>query len=127
MAQTPRNAINWFEIPVQDIERAQRFYEALLDTPLQRMDMGDYKMVMLPADDGGVSGCLSLGEDCTPSANSGTTVYINAEPSLDAMISRVENAGGKVTIPRTEIDGGHGFFAHILDSEGNRIGLHAMQ
>lgn len=126
MAQTQRSAINWFEIPTRDIERAQKFYEAILEMPIPRNDMGEYKMAMFPAEAPGVSGCLAQGEGSIPGVEGGTVVYLNAEPSLDAVISRVERAGGKIAIPRTEIDGGHGFFAHIIDPEGNRVGLHAM-
>lgn len=126
MAQTQRNAINWFEIPTRDIERAKQFYEAVLEMPLARNDMGEYKMAMFPAEQPGVSGCLAQGEGAVPGVEGGTIVYLNAEPSLDTVLSRVERAGGKIAIPRTEIDGGHGFFAHIIDPEGNRVGLHAM-
>ena len=126
MAQTQRSAVNWFEIPTRDIERAQKFYEAILEMPIPRNDMGGYKMAMFPAEAPGVSGCLAQGEGSIPGVEGGTVVYLNAEPSLDAVISRVERAGGKIAIARTEIDGGHGFFAHIIDPEGNRVGLHAM-
>ena len=125
--QTQRNAVNWFEIPTRDIDRAKQFYEAMLEAPLQRSDMGEYKMAMFPSDPSqGVGGCLAQGEGAVPGVEGGTVVYLNAEPSLDAVLSRVERAGGKIAIPRTEIGGGHGYFAHILDPEGNRVGLHAM-
>lgn len=126
MAQTQRSAINWFEIPTRDIERAQKFYEAILEMPVPRSDMGEYKMAMFTAEAPAVGGCLAQGEGAIPGVEGGTVVYLNAEPSLDAVLSRVERAGGKIAIPRTEIDGGHGFFAHIIDPEGNRVGLHAM-
>jgi len=125
--QAPRNAINWFEIPTRNIDRSKQFYEAILEMPLARNDMGDYKMAIFPSDpQHGAGGCLAQGEGAVPGVEGGTMIYLNAEPSLDAVLSRVERAGGKIAIPRTEIGGDHGFFAHILDPEGNRVGLHAM-
>ncbi|UZG44085.1 VOC family protein [Caldimonas thermodepolymerans] len=126
MAQTQGSAINWFEIPTRDIERAQRFYEAILETRLARNDMGGYRMAMFPAEPPGVGGCLVQGETAIPGAQGGTIVYLNAEPSLDAVLARVERAGGRIVVPRTEIEGGHGFFAIIADPEHNHVGLHAM-
>ena len=60
-------------------------------------------------------------------AASGTTVYLDASPSLDAALTRATAAGGRVVLPRTELPEGMGCFAHIIDTEGNRVGLHAMR
>ena len=54
-------------------------------------------------------------------------MYLNAEPSLDAALERAVAAGGKVAMPRVDLPDGMGCFAHLLDTEGNRIGLHAMK
>jgi predicted enzyme related to lactoylglutathione lyase len=54
-------------------------------------------------------------------------VYLNAEPSIDAALERVRKAGGEIVLPKTALPPGLGFFAHVLDSEGNRIGFHAQQ
>jgi len=61
-----------------------------------------------------------------PSAN-GTLVYLNGDPDLQPILSRVPGAGGKVLLEKTDIGGGLGFMAHILDSEGNRVALHSMR
>lgn len=117
-----RNALNWFEIPVTDIERAARFYGQILDVEMSPFPAGQgYVMSMFP-DDGGVGGGLVSGEGYTPSA-SGAVVYLNCNPSLDAVLARVEAAGGQIQMPKTDI-GENGFIAFILDTEGNRIGLH---
>ncbi|WP_280153602.1 VOC family protein [Piscinibacter sp. XHJ-5] len=123
MTQTaPRHAINWFEIPVRNLGRAQQFYETVLAAPLRREDMGGSTMAVFGYDDGGgVGGCLVEG---APAAQ-GTLVYLNAAPSLDAALARVQAAGGRIATPRTELPGDMGAFAHIVDTEGNRIGLHA--
>jgi predicted enzyme related to lactoylglutathione lyase len=125
MAQaTLRNAIDWFEIPVRDLDRAQRFYEALLGAPLRREQMGDATLAVFTYDEHGVGGCLFAGGDLGPAAQ-GTIVYLNAAPSLDAVLARVERAGGRIATPTVQLPGDMGAFAHILDTEGNRVGLHA--
>lgn len=118
-----RNTLNWFEIPVTDMARAARFYGEIFGVEMNTGPAGGegYAMSMFP-EGGGVGGALVSGEGYVPSA-SGTQVYLNCNPSLDAVLARVEAAGGQIIVPKTDI-GENGFFAFILDSEGNRIGLH---
>lgn len=121
-----RHAITWFEIPTRDLARAQAFYERVLATSLKRETMGSEQMAMFPADQEGVGGCLNLGaEQVAPSA-SGTRVYLDASPSIDAALERVAAAGGRITTPKVALPPGMGFFAHIADTEGNIVGLHAL-
>ena len=120
-----RNALNWFEIPATDMERAVRFYERIFQVKMNTSPAGGegYLMSMFP--DGGmegVGGALVSGEGYVPSAT-GTLVYLNCNPSLSAVLGRVEAAGGQIIVPMTDI-GENGFFAFIIDSEGNRVGLH---
>lgn len=82
------NALDWFEIPLQDLDRAQAFYEALLGTPLRREALGPRTLAVLPYAEGTVG-------------------------------------GAEVVQPRVDLPDGMGAFVHVLDSEGNRIGLHA--
>jgi predicted enzyme related to lactoylglutathione lyase len=124
MAKTGvRSAINWFEIPVRDMDRAQRFYEALFDAPLRREEMGGQTLAVFGYEEPGTGGCLIAGQ-LQPSAD-GTIVYLNAVPSLDAVLARVERAGGRIATPKVQLPGDMGAFAHIVDSEGNRVGLHS--
>lgn len=126
MAQhTQHHAVNWFEIAVKDIGRAQAFYEKLLAAKLHRENLGDQTMALFPYDDGAVGGCLLAGAGVEPST-SGTVIYLNAKPSLDAVLARVEAAGGRITTPKVQLPGDMGVFAHITDTEGNRVGLHAL-
>jgi uncharacterized protein len=121
------NAINWFEIPVRDIERAQAFYEKMLGKSLRRETMSSCSVLaVIPYDQPGVGGALLAGREAPQPAAQGTLVYLNAEPSLDAAIERAVSAGGRVAMPRVELPDGMGCFAHVLDTEGNRVGLHAM-
>jgi hypothetical protein len=118
-----RNALNWFEIPVTDMGRAMKFYGDVLDiTFTPGPGMGNGEMAMFP-DEGGVGGALLRSEGWTPGVT-GSVIYLNCGNDLDAPLGRVEAAGGKVVWPKTDI-GENGTFAFILDTEGNRIGLHS--
>jgi predicted enzyme related to lactoylglutathione lyase len=120
-----RDSITWFEIPSRDLDRAQRFYEAVLATPLRRERIGEAVLAVFPYADGGVSGCLHQGPGTPAPGSRGTLVYLDASPSLDAALARAGAAGGQVVTPKTALPPGMGFFAHIEDIEGNRVGLHA--
>ena len=124
MATAP-NAINWFEIPVTDFARAKAFYEALLGRPIETMNMGPSTMGFLSTSQDGVGGAIVHGDGTAPS-KSGTLVYLNGGDDLSPMLARVASAGGSVAVPKTDIGSGFGFFAHLIDTEGNRVGLHSM-
>ena len=119
-----RDAITWFEIPAQNLDRAQSFYEQLLGATLRRESMGGPPMAVFPAEEGGATGCLMAMEDA-PSGH-GTLVYLDAGPTLDATLARATALGARIATPRTALPPGLGFFAHIVDCEGNRVGLHAL-
>jgi len=121
MSKFVNNAITWFEIPTADLERATKFYETVLD--VQLIPYGDANKVF-PRGEEGVSGCLVYREVSKPSTD-GTTVFLNADGKLDVSVKRAEELGAKITVPRTEIPGGFGFFACLIDSEGNHVGLHS--
>ncbi len=120
------NALNWFEIPVKNFEKAKKFYETVLNAKLEEMEMPGGKYAMLPFDQeaGHVGGGLMQSEGFEPS-NKGTVVYLNAMPDLSDALSRVEAAGGKIIVPKMAI-GPNGFMAHFIDTEGNRVALHSM-
>ena len=124
---TPSFPIAWFEIPVRQLDRAQRFYETLLATKLRREAMGPETTLAIFGDmNASVGGCLLAGAATPEPALNGTLVYLNAEPSLDAVLARVEAAGGRISTPKVQLPDGMGVFAHIVDTEGNRVGLHAL-
>jgi len=122
------SAISWFEIGTTDLSRATTFYENIFGITLIPMDMDNIKMRMFPIEDmdNGVGGALvdSAGFH-KPSATDGPLIYLNANPDLQQVLDKVENAGGKIILPKTEITPEYGFMAVILDTEGNRIGLHS--
>ena len=120
-------AINWFEIPVADIDRAQAFYEAVLGQALRREAMGPQTLAVLPYAEPAVGGALIAGAHIPPPSASGTVVYLNVNPDLQAAVGRALAAGAQLLTPRVDLPDGMGSFVHVLDVEGNRIGLHAQR
>jgi len=126
--ETFKNAISWFEIPVSDFGRAKTFYQKIFDFEMPEMEMGPVRMGTLlhDQDGGGVGGAICFGEGYKPSGHDGPKVYLNAGNDLNTVLGRVEGAGGKLLVPKTEIAPGMGHFAFFNDSEGNVIGLYSM-
>lgn len=116
------NAINWFEIPAQDFERAVAFYTALTGSELYREVFQGIPNAFFPADQGAVGGAIIHDPKVKPSEN-GAVIYLNAGNDIDAMLARVVPAGGQVITGKTPIPP-QGFIAYIRDTEGNKIGLH---
>jgi hypothetical protein len=124
-----KNAISWFEIPTLNLDAAQSFYEAVLARPMRREAMGPSQGAVFAYDQeaDGVGGALMMGPTAPQVASGGTLVYLDASPSLDAALARAQAAGGEVALGRTALPEGMGFFAHLRDLDGNRVGLHALQ
>jgi len=116
------SAINWFEIPARDFERAADFYDTILGTKTRREVFSDVPNAILRYDQGGVGGAIIHAPQMQPTQN-GVLVYLNAWGNLDGVLKRVEAAGGKVIMPKQSI-GPMGFIAVFEDTEGNHVGLH---
>ena len=121
------NSLNWFEIPAKDINRAKTFYENIFG--MQMDDMGEMmgmKMVGFPSDpmSGKASGALVQSDMHVPSTT-GAVIYLNANPNIQTVIDRIESAGGKVSMPKTQISPEIGYMAFFQDTEGNSMALHA--
>ena len=121
------NSLNWFEVPAIDIARAKKFYETIFN--IQMMDMPEMmgmKMAGFPAEmgSGKANGALAQSPMHKPSMD-GCVIYLNANPDIDAVINRIEGAGGKIAMPKTAIGKDIGSMAFFIDTEGNKIGLHA--
>ncbi len=120
------HALNWFEIPVADLERAKKFYEAIFDMEMGTMEMPDQKMYTFPYEPGSSTVSGALVEDANAiSKMDGVTLYLNANPNIDKVIDRIEGAGGKILIAKTQISPEIGYMCFFNDSEGNRMALHA--
>ena len=121
------NIAVWFELPASNFERAITFYQGILDTEVDVMEMAGLKQGLLPHDDTSkVSGAIVHGMDYKPSTE-GSVVYLNGGDDLAEVLSKVEPAGGKVLMPKTHLGDEIGYIAQFVDSEGNRIGLHSMK
>ena len=123
------NAISWFEIPATELDRAQKFYETIFGISMIPMDMENIKMRMFPLDDmmtqvGGA--VVDSGGFHKPSATDGPLVYLNANPDVQNVLNKVVTAGGSIMVPKTQISPEYGYMAVIVDTEGNRIGLHSI-
>ena len=124
-----QHALNWFEIPVADFDRAKKFYETIFAYQMPESMMGPARMgfFLYDVQNGGRGGAIVHNPDFySPSAN-GSLIYLNCEPDLQPILDRVTNAGGTVLENKTEIGQNLGFWALILDSEGNRVALHSMK
>lgn len=121
------NAVNWFEIPATDFERAKKFYAEVLQLEITDVPMPQGKYAVFPMDNDstGASGGIMQMEGQNPSAE-GPTIYFYGGEDLSVPLARVEPAGGKIIIPKTSI-GENGFFAQFIDTEGNRLALHSMK
>jgi predicted enzyme related to lactoylglutathione lyase len=119
-----RHQVVWFDIPVRDLDRALRFYSAVLGAELKKQQAGPgVSIAMLPQADGFVSGCLLQNADAKPS-ESGPLLYLNTQGRLDEAIKAVEQHNGRVLSAKHSI-APFGFRAIVLDSEGNRLALHS--
>ena len=123
------NAISWFEIPTHDIDRAANFYEAIFNVSLIPLDLQQLKMRMFPVEDPGkgVGGALCCNKEFyKPSATDGPLIYLNGNPDVQNILDKVEPAGGKIVVPKTQISPEYGYMAVFIDTEGNRVALHSI-
>lgn len=123
-----KNAVNWFEIPVTNYERAKEFYNHVMGVEIMDYHMPDknIKYGVFPYDrvSQGIGGAIMQMDDMNPSMD-GSTIYLNGGDDLNESLNKVEKAGGKILIPKTDIQE-NGFFAQFIDTEGNRVALHSM-
>ena len=120
------NAVNWFEIPVVNFERAVAFYEQILAArlPLDASFPG-MRMACLPYQEPGVGGCLLEFAQARPHAD-GVRIYLNVGDDLGPVLDRVAAAGGQVIMSKTLVREDIGYIGMFSDSEGNVVGLHSM-
>ena len=123
------NALNWFEIPVSDFERGKKFYETIFDYQMPENMMGNVRMGFFLYDfqNGKIGGAICKSEMHKPSPE-GSLIYLNCQPDLQVVLTKVEAAGGNIINQKTKISESQnlGFWALIVDSEGNRVALHSM-
>lgn len=123
-----KNAISWFEIPTSDLTRATKFYESIFNITLFAMDTPNLKMRLFPVDEpsSGIGGALVYAEGFyVPCSTQGPMLYLNASPDVQIVLDRIEDAGGKIVVPKTQISPEYGYMAVFTDTEGNRMALHS--
>lgn len=121
-----KHLVNWIEIPVTDMERAKHFYSVILDMSMEEMTMGDLTYAFLVCEDQYNCGALVQGDAYVPSSV-GIVVYLNGGEDLDLILSKVNSAGGNVTLPKTFLSDMAGYVGMFIDTEGNRIGVQSMK
>lgn len=121
-----KNAVSWIEIPADNLQRSQSFYQALFEIEMQPMTLGNgLKMALFPVEEGGIGGALCEYEDFYHPGHEGPLVYLSADPDLQPVLDRVEENGGKIVVSKTQISEEYGFMAVFEDCAGNRIALHS--
>ncbi|TAI49128.1 VOC family protein [Flagellimonas allohymeniacidonis] len=121
------NMVGWFEIPVEDMDRAKKFYDAIFEINIQVQDFGGVLMGWFPWAEGkpGAAGSLIHEKNFyRPSNKDGILIYFSSE-DVQNELDRVEASGGKILKPKTQISPEVGYSGLFLDTEGNRIALHS--
>jgi predicted enzyme related to lactoylglutathione lyase len=118
------NSLNWFEIPVTNMERATQFYSTAFDIEMSSMPVPDMEMAVFPSMPPHSGGALVKSDMHKPSL-SGSFIYLNGNPDLQRVLDKVPQAGGTIKMPKTNIGGDNGFMAFFEDSEGNMVGVHS--
>jgi predicted enzyme related to lactoylglutathione lyase len=122
---THKYPINWFEIPAIDFDRAVKFYSTIYEKELPITHMNGSDMAFFSNEPLEVSGVIIKGEGAEPSAK-GVLLYLNGGDDLNVPLSKVEEAGGTIILPKTKISDDVGYYALFIDTEGNRLALHSM-
>ncbi len=122
------NAIGWFDIYVEDMDRAVNFYQTVLQQQLEKLDdpTGETQMMSFPADMAvyGAAGALVKAQHARPGVG-GTLIYFSVADCAEEE-ARVAAAGGSIVRPKFSI-GEFGWVSLCMDSEGNMFGLNSMK
>ncbi len=121
--KTFTNYISWFEIPAINFQQAVDFYNYIYGIEMEQNFNGNHEMAFFPAKNG-IGGAIVAGPGSTPS-DTGALLYLNGGKDLNQILSKVEEAGGRVVMPKTLINEESGYFAIFIDSEGNKLALHS--
>ena len=123
----PNNVV-WFELPVNDLNRATSFYESVFATKLAT-DARFPELAIFPRrSDTASTGALAVAHDSKhesrPSTD-GAVIYLNCDGEINAVLQRAKAAGGELLQEVAQLPGGMGYIAQFRDLDGNRVGLHA--
>ncbi len=119
-------ALNWFEIPTENFERAKGFYENLFNFKMQVLiNEASFKMGLLSSEKSAAGAIVWHPDFYKPSSAEGVLIYFDGNPDIIEVLNRVESAGGKILIRKRQISEDFGYMAVFTDSEGNRLALHS--
>ncbi len=118
-----KDYISWFEIPAVNFQQAVDFYNHIYDIDMEKNFNGNHAMAFFPAKNG-IGGAIVAGPGSTPS-DTGALLYLNGGKDLNQILCKVEDAGGRIVMPKTLINEESGYFAIFIDSEGNKLALHS--
>lgn len=116
------NIINWFEIPAVNLERATHFYEYCVGATFRQENVAGMSMAVFNYEEPAIGGALVQSEMLQPSVN-GAVVYLFT-PDINASLGKVAEKGGSCCFGPVTLPNDIGTIALIIDSEGNKVGLH---
>ena len=118
-----KNFVSWFEIPAYNHFRSVAFYNYIYGIQMTSVELNGFAMGFFPAENG-IGGAIVSGPGCVPS-EIGPLMYLNGGEDLNNVLSKVDEAGGRVVMEKTFLSESAGYFAMFIDSEGNRLALHS--
>lgn len=118
-----KNFVSWFEIPAYNHYRSVAFYNYIYGIQMTSVELNGFAMGFFPAESG-IGGAIVTGPGCVPS-EIGPLLYLNGGEDLNNVLSKVNEAGGRVIMEKTFLSESAGYFAMFIDSEGNRLALHS--
>ena len=119
-----KNLISIVEIPTIEFPRAVTFYQKILNTSIEEVNMDGVLMGLFPNDGETVSVAL-INSSHYKTSMDGAVVYLNAGDDLQIVLDKIKANGGKIIVPKTDIGSGIGYYAMFNDTEGNKLGLHS--
>ena len=118
-----KDFVSWFEIPAVNFEQAVAFYCQIYGIEMEKVSTNGYMMAFFPVGNG-IGGAIVAGPGSVPS-DTGPLLYLNGGSDLNNVLNKVEEAGGRIVMPKTLISDDAGYFAIFIDSEGNKLALHS--
>lgn len=118
-----KNYISWFEIPAVDFPQAVYFYNHIFNIEMEQRINPLNAMAFFPATKG-IGGAVIASSGSIPS-DKGALIYLNGGKDLNNVLNKVEEAGGRIVMPKTLISAEDGFFAIFIDNQGNKLALHS--
>jgi predicted enzyme related to lactoylglutathione lyase len=118
-----KDYVSWFEIPAINFKQAVNFYNHIFDIKMEQNVTDVNAMAFFPTTTG-IGGSIVVGQGYFPS-DAGPLIYLNGGKDLNNVLSKVEEVGGRIIMPKTMITEKMGFFAVFLDSQGNKLALYS--